>query len=594
MEKTALTSVIGTPSESTWSQAQSFVTQSGFEVGVVICLKHTGESDVLELAPIGGAIISSLRTSLESVSAIGNLAEIVARSSAGGTDDVAISLSVCVVVQGQLLVAGSGEMASYLLRGDDLVKLGEGDSLMHGVAGKLQGGDVLLVATRATTQLLGLTQLRELLAEGEFAAESIAPLIHKQPDSSNVAMVIGSYGERMEHAEQVPALSVYFDQFKAIFKRPIRVDSPVQTPRRVNKIVALSALAFLIVMIGFGYVRRVSVIAEQAHAQVVTQVEQQLGEARSIADLNPERARMLLAQSLQIASAYSEQVTKEPYNTQAIELVEHIRQAEGEIFKVAGVALTPFIELGVLASGLSSENMYLDENEMLFFPDTTSARVVGMNIEDKSKLVIDTSAVGKLSSLAFFGTKYYGVSEQGIAEFGQKTEPKIVIEKDPLWGSINAIESYAGNLYLLDRGASEIWKYPVITDGFGARQRWLGKGIVLDLSKVSAMKVTGDIWLTTGSGKLERYLRGVPAEFSMDGFPAVSSDKRLLNPVSLFVGEEEVYVLEQGANRVVVFGVEGKYKAQYVSEEFGDAKALVVHDGKGHVLIGDVVKVFEL
>ena len=57
------------------------------------------------------------------------------------------------------------------------------------------------------------------------------------------------------------------------------------------------------------------------------------------------------------------------------------------------------------------------------------------------------------------------------------------------------------------------------------------------------MKVTGDIWLLTSSGKLERYSRGAPVDFSMDGFPSVTGEG-LSDPVALYVGEEEVYVLE--------------------------------------------------
>ena len=169
-----------------------------------------------------------------------------------------------------------------------------------------------------------------------------------------------------------------------------------------------------------------------------------------------------------------------------------------------------------------------------------------------------------------------------------------MIEIDALWGEIAQVYSYAGNIYLFDRGNSEIWKYPVIKDGYGERRRWLGAGITLDLSKVADMKITGDVFLVTESGKLERYSRGVPVEFSMEGFPAVETAKRLVDPVAIYVTDDDVYVLERGADRVVVFGLDGKYKSQYVSEEFGKASDLVIYKNHGYVMVDNVVKEFGL
>ena len=257
--------------------------------------------------------------------------------------------------------------------------------------------------------------------------------------------------------------------------------------------------------------------------------------------------------------------------------------------------LTPTVELSVLADGLQAEKMYLDPVGTLFFPDLSQERIVGMNIGDKSRVVIPTDKVGHLKALGFFEKHIYGVSSQGVAEISSDAErTKIVIEPDELWGEITNVESYAGNIYLLDKGTSEIWKYPVIVEGFGDRRRWLGPGITLDLSKVSSFRVTGDVWITTESGKLERYSRGAPVDFATEGFPAVGTDGKLSDPVALFVTDDKVYVVEQGAKRVVVFGQDGKYQAQYENEEFAKASDIAVYKNKGYVLVGNVVKEFAL
>ena len=169
-----------------------------------------------------------------------------------------------------------------------------------------------------------------------------------------------------------------------------------------------------------------------------------------------------------------------------------------------------------------------------------------------------------------------------------------MIEPDEFWKDPTYIEQFAGNLYVFDREQNEIWKYPVLTDSFGDRRRWLAAGITPDLTKVVDMKVVGDIWLLTETGKLERYSRGAPVNFSMEGFPAKAEAKRFVNPVAVWATESLVYVLEAGAERVVVFGDDGKYESQYVNSEFSKASDLVVVDDKAYVLIDNVVKEFEL
>ncbi|EKD80334.1 MAG: hypothetical protein ACD_40C00132G0001 [uncultured bacterium] len=275
-----------------------------------------------------------------------------------------------------------------------------------------------------------------------------------------------------------------------------------------------------------------------------------------------------------------------------MELVRTVNEAKESIFKVNKTALTKTIELSVLASGLSSKTMMVDSVGTAMFPDTNNNRVVAMNIDDKSRIVIETGEIGKVKSLAVFDKKIYGLVDSGVAELNQdETKNKIVIEPDELWGNVVQVESYAGNLYLLDLGTSEIWKYPVITDGFGTRKRWLGPGIALDLSKVVQMRVTGDVWIITKSGKLERYSRGVPVKFTLEGVPG---GEILDDPTALWVGETAVYIVEKGKARMIVLGLDGKYQAQYLNEELTKATDLVVYKNKAYVLIENEVKEFGL
>lgn len=590
METTALTTLVGTPSPTVWSQAQIFKTET-ISLGVVLSLKKVGGEDALELPAIGGAMLFSLRENMGHAGSIPEIQKAVEDLAAGVPKEIILSVAVVTVNQKRLQLNGKGEMRAYLVRQGKLVELADEEQLTKGVAGNLVPGDTFCVGTKQMMEMIGVASLAGALKEGSAAGEQLAPLLHKEQDSSYAAAILGNYGGLQSGG----AGFGWAEKLREIVKQPLKVKRVNESPRPINTWIAGAALLFLIVMIGFGYIRRARMGLEQEYQSVLAEVEQKIGEAGSIADLNPERARILLSESKHTAENYHAKTQKEPYKSQGRALLLQVEEAEKNIFKVDSVGLSSVIELPILAEGLEAKKMYLDSNGMLVFPDLRSERVVGLNIEDKSKVEFETGKVGLITSMGFFEKTYYGMTDKGVAQIGAKEDQtRVVIEKDPLWGEISSVESYAGNIYLLDKGNSEIWKYPVVKDGFGERRRWLAAGIVLDLTKVSAMKVAGDIWLVTSSGKLERYSRGAPVEFTMAGFPAVAGDKRLSDPVSLYVTEDEVYVLERGAKRVVVFGQDGTYKAQYLNEEFGQALNLVVYKNKGYVLLGETVKEFSL
>ena len=68
----------------------------------------------------------------------------------------------------------------------------------------------------------------------------------------------------------------------------------------------------------------------------------------------------------------------------------------------------------------------------------------------------------------------------------------------------------------------------------------------------------------------------------------------MVDPVAMFITDSAVYVLESGAQRVVVVGMDGKYMGQYMNPEFGRASDLVVIDEKGYVMIENTVQEFVL
>lgn len=77
---------------------------------------------------------------------------------------------------------------------------------------------------------------------------------------------------------------------------------------------------------------------------------------------------------------------------------------------------------------------------------------------------------------------------------------------------------FAGNLYLLDQGNKEIYRYNNSGDSLGDRNRWLKQDQSLSGTPVD-MAIDGDIWVLEEKSVVEKFRRGSKENFSLNGVP---------------------------------------------------------------------------
>jgi hypothetical protein len=563
MEHFTTTNIVGSATPSTWSQAQTVVKADGTQILLVVQLTCTETETLLDLANIGTPILVEIEKRGEEA-----IDGIVAEMAEG----IEVGIIVGTLRGNKLSLKGVGEVEAYLARDSQLAKLGKD------LTGELKEGDVVVLTTTKFVESISLSKFREILINEQNPAELLTPLLHTQAETSGAAAIVGI----VEHEQ------------KKIAWPQIKLRNQGE-PRKLNLWIGAVIFLLLIIMIGVGMVRRVKVVAESDFASLNSSVNSKIEETLSIGDLNPERARILLTQARGEVEAYLATEIKDEYKPKAAKLMAEIEVADERAFKKNDIKLSTVVELPILVEGLSATKAKSDGKGNLIFLDNSEKRIVAMNLTDRSRQIIDATESEKFVDLGVSEAKIYGLNPSGVSElFWKKSDIKKVIEPDEFWKDPAIISIFAGNAYILDKEQSEIWKYPTLGDTFGGRRRWLAVGITPDLSNVVDMKVVGDIWLLTSTGKLERYSRGAPVAFPMEGFPAKGEAKRLSEPSAIWVTDSLVYVLENGASRVVVFGTDGKYQSQYINSEFGKAQDLVVVDDKAYVIIDNVVKEFSL
>jgi hypothetical protein len=144
------------------------------------------------------------------------------------------------------------------------------------------------------------------------------------------------------------------------------------------------------------------------------------------------------------------------------------------------------------------------------------------------------------------------------------------------WKSVTGIAAASGNLYVLDSGANQIWRYTPAANGFtGAPEPMLAR---VDLHDAAQIAVIGDIWVSTQGGRLLRFSNGHEQEVKLSGIdrPMLSPETPLLDPSTGLL-----YIADAGNQRVVVAGADDTFREQYTGIALRGLRAIALDASTG-------------
>ena len=122
------------------------------------------------------------------------------------------------------------------------------------------------------------------------------------------------------------------------------------------------------------------------------------------------------------------------------------------------------------------------------------------------------------------------------------------------------IKVYADRLYLIDDGASQLFRYG--SDLTQPPTPWFTAGAQSDLSSLRAIGIDGDIWMLYAQGNVSRYRTGAQIPFSLEDTVGIIKD-----PVDIALGDSTVYVADRDQERILVYDKEGVYQHQFRAPE---------------------------
>ena len=477
--------------------------------------------------------------------------------------------------------AGQGRV--YIRRNNTLALLIKNDET---ASGHINKNDIFIFTFNKFMKLLGeepgLNKRFDHRPISEIIDE-ITPNLQTQDDQGTAALFL----QLKKTEEEEKPVSDFFEQ-------PERRAIPFSLKDFYLRFGRQKILTFIAVFIlgiilfwsvGLGYRRRFQENTQKKINLTRDLIGQKLDQAEEVSFLNMPSALSLIADSKEEIDKLKKVTGNK--NTQIQELEKMIMDTENKILKKEEKKYSEFFDLTVDDKAAKGDKLYLNDDDELLILDKDNGALFNLSLDKKSLDKEQSSEIKKSSFIASFeGKKYFYVAGAGVYQMIDGKAKK-VIENDKDWGKIIDMAVFNGNIYLLDQGKDEIWKYLTAESGFGGKNSYFESGQSIDLSQISSLSIDGSVYLA-GDSVMIKYTSGLRDEFKVNLPDDNISMKKIFTSRDL----EKVYGWDREKGTIYIMGKNGDYQEQVNSKIFSQASDMVVYKNLIYILQG--IKIYKI
>lgn len=513
-----------------------------------------------------------------------------------------IEIAAAAFVEGTTYCACFGGSSAVILRDGGLAIILESDQTKTSSAsGYPKSGDLMILGTKKFFERISQGILKANLLGGDIqaSAEAFTQIIHGEVDSGNIAATILKFTEESQVSAYIQETPIQISNIKskvqgnlnklgrffnnAIKSLPQRKIYIKETPEfemeSQSKKLTLSIGVILLLILGisivFGIRQKSINELKSKYEGTLTEASQELDEAIGLVGVSPDRARELFISAQEKLNQVESFGAKD---SKIDELRAKIEEQKSTAFGEYKASPELFLDLTLLSSGFKGDKLSSSEGN-LFILDKNGKKIVSVEISSKkSKVVAGPDKTGEVSDLASYSDRVFTLTADGVKEID--SDVSTVVNKE--WEGEALTYGFAGNLYVLDKSANQIYRYAGSGDTFGSKQNWLSASTKPDFSSAKSWVIDGAVYVLNESGKVQKFSLGSPQAFSISGvYPQVSSVDAIYSSDET----EFIYMLDKQGKRVVVLDKKGNYKAQYTSDEIQKANSLVVSEEDKKIIL---------
>jgi len=488
-----------------------------------------------------------------------------------------------------LKTAGAGKI--FIRRKGKLGLLIEGNNT---ASGPVENGDFFIFITENFFDLVGGT-----LGLGKTfdhrnphqIIDEITPSLKSKNDAGAVALFVNFIFAISSEVEESNPILEKSRSFNLLFHSLLEMISgriktlwfSMKTGKKTFTLITVLILFLVFIWsVVFGFQRRASGLANEKIKLTKELISQKLVSAEEVAFLNMGRALILIKESKEAVEKLKQETKNKKQEISELEKI--IQETENKILKKEQRQYSEFYDLSVDDKNALGNKIYLN-GEIVFILDKKRGVIYQLSMEKKSLVKNQFSEIKSADLIAGYEEEsFFYVKDKGVYRIDDSSKLTKIIEKDSQWSEIKDIFLYNGNIYLLDKGRDEIWKYLRGENGYGSKSSYFQSGQAIDLSSINSIAIDGSVYLA-GDSIIVKYTSGLRDGFRVDLPDSNISFAKVITSQDL----EKIYLWDRKKGSVYVLGKTGDYVEQVSSEILSKGTDIVVYKDNIYVLSGSKI-----
>jgi hypothetical protein len=239
-------------------------------------------------------------------------------------------------------------------------------------------------------------------------------------------------------------------------------------------------------------------------------------------------------------------------------LKQKIEDARIQILGFSDTSPEVHLDLAVVSDSAAAVDLDSDgENVYLLDPSRGEIYITGVDIRSFRSIRFEKLKSARLLSVYEGGV--YVLADEGVLRVDKGRDLRVV-EADADWQGIVDMKMYAGNIYMLDQDASDVYKYTrFMEDTYGAKVSYFALDERPKLPNLSILSIDGLVYVSTPE-EVRKYSRGVRQSLRLQ-FP--TRDVRI-GALAVHESNDRIAISDTKKNRLMLFSEEGVFQKQYV------------------------------
>ncbi|MCX7928754.1 MAG: hypothetical protein N2558_03680 [Patescibacteria group bacterium] len=376
-----------------------------------------------------------------------------------------------------------------------------------------------------------------------------------------------------------------YNRFKSIVVKSHNVSKQIEKNQSFSLLVGVFCLFVLIFSAVLGFWRNQENQKKAVLESKTKEVEKEIIQAIELANFAPEGAREIFVRAKDKVLGLANENRQ---NEKVLLLLEMIEENRKELLKEYQVNPSQFIDLTLLSSNFYGNKLILSDGS-LYIWDKNNAKLAKVVVSSKrSEILVGPAILSEALDVNVYTNKVYFFYKNGIKQLGDVSflyEGNF--EEDDLF------YSYAANFYLAKR-KNQILRISADYSGkYVSNQSWLRQNADVNFREAKQMIVDGFIWILSEKSNITKMYNGLVQPFKLVG---VSPNIEEISRIYTSYDSQSFCILDKLVGRVIFVSKDGKFIAQYVSEQIKDAIDFAVFEKerKAFLLLGEKLLFFDL